>query len=162
MFLADSSTGSSVLTAAATLAAGFVSSIAGSIAALRARTSALRAERSVEIALASDEPTQRALAERLQLLADSMRESAEQAQEASSELEAQAKLARRLQQDADSARELAALRNAQVNAIRQALGQELDNSRRLIRRDTILVGIFFFIAGVGATLAVTLFVHPFH
>ena len=114
------------------------------------------------MALASDDASERRLAERLELLANSMRESAEQAQEASAELDAQAKLARRLQQDADRARELAALRKDQVNAIRQVLGQELDTSRRLIRRDTIVVGIAFFIAGVCATLAVTLFVHPFH
>jgi CHASE3 domain sensor protein len=162
MFLADSSTTSSITAAVVSLVGGVGGVLAGAVSALRARTSALRAERNVQVALASDDPSQRALAERLEKLADSMRESAEQAQEASTELDAQAKLARRLQQDADSARELAALRNAQVDAIRQVLGQELDSSRKLIRRDTILVGIFFFIAGVGATLAVTLFVHPFH
>ena len=50
----------------------------------------------------------------------------------------------------------------QTDAVRRMIDAELETSRKGIRRDTIVIGVGSFVAGGGLTLAVTLFVHPFH
>lgn len=42
------------------------------------------------------------------------------------------------------------------------LDAELDRSEKRIRRDSVVIGIFSFIAGGGLTLLITLLVHPVH
>jgi hypothetical protein len=163
MFLADSpTTSSSILAAAGSLVAGFGGILLSSLTVRRARRHGEAAEGSFQGALMSSTRAnldQEELAHRLQALADSMRRSAEAAQEASSELDAQAEAARRLQREAQRAREIASLHEGQVKAIRDLLGHELEFNRRLIRRDTIIIGIASFIAGGFLTLALTLLAH---
>lgn len=79
-----------------------------------------------------------------------------------SELGARAGMARRLRKEAEDAEALAALHKDQADAVRRMIDTELATSRKDIRRDTIVIAVGSFVAGGGLTLAVTLFVHPFH
>jgi hypothetical protein len=105
---------------------------------------------------------QATLEERLDELAKSMRQSARLVEQVSSELDARAATARRLQEEAKKAEALAALHRDQADAIRRMLDAELATQAKRIRGDSIKIGIASFVAGGGLTLAVTLFVHPFH
>lgn len=88
--------------------------------------------------------------------------SARLVEQVSAELDARAATARHLQEEAKSAEALAALHKVQADAVKRMIDAELATTRRGIRRDNVIVAIGSFIAGGGLTLAVTLFVHPFH
>jgi hypothetical protein len=89
-----------------------------------------------------------------------MRQSARLVEQVSAELDARAATVRQLQEDAEAAEALAALHKDQADAVRRMIDAELGGSEKRIRRDSIVIGMFSFIAGVGATIVVTLLVHP--
>jgi hypothetical protein len=149
------------VTEIASLLAGIVSALAaaasGIVAAVVARRTTRRQAAELEGHVA---PT--TLEERLDELSKSMRQSARLVEQVSSELEARAATARRLQEEARTAEALATMHKEQADAVRRMLDAELVTQAKRIRGDSIKIGIASFIAGGGLTLAVTLFVHPFH
>jgi hypothetical protein len=100
--------------------------------------------------------------ERLAELSKTMQRSALLVEQVSAELDARAATARQLQEDAKTAEALAALHKDQADAVRRMIDAELAVSTRRIHSDSIKIGIVSFVAGGFLTLAVTLFVHPFH
>jgi cobalamin biosynthesis protein CbiD len=91
-----------------------------------------------------------------------MRRSARLVEQVSAELDARAATARQLQEEAATAEALAALHKEQANAVRRVIDAELATQAKGIRRDSIWIGVVSFFGGGLLTLAVTLFVHPFH
>jgi hypothetical protein len=137
-----------------------IAGIVGVVATIAGLVVTVRTERQAK--QAASQVTQATLEGRLDELAESMRRSARLVEQVSSDLDARAATARRLQEEAESAEALAALHKDQADAVRRMIDAELATSRRGTRRDTIMIALGFFIAGGGLTLAVTLFVHPFH
>lgn len=80
----------------------------------------------------------------------------------SAELNARAATARKLQAEARDAEALNQLTKEQAEAVGRLVHAEVDGSERRIRRDSVLIGLLWFIAGVAATIGVTLLVHPLH
>ena len=99
---------------------------------------------------------------RLNELRDLMERSAGLIIQVTTELGARDATARRLRKEAEDAEALAALHKNETDAVRRMIDAELATSRRDIRRDSIRIGVASLVAGGGLTLAVTLFVHPFH
>jgi phosphoglycolate phosphatase-like HAD superfamily hydrolase len=97
-------------------------------------------------------------------LVRSMRESAGLVERVSSELEARRAVAARLQEEAKSAQEIARLNQAERDAVARLLRAQLTEEitaqmRRNFRQSTWLA-VASFVAGAGASLAITLLVHP--
>ena len=117
---------------------------------------ALSSERRQRKSAARVPPT---IERRLDDLSTSMRQSARLVEEVSAELELRAAAARQLEEDAKAAEALAALHKDQADAIRRMMDAELETVGRRIRRDSIVIGVASFVAGVGATVLVTLLLH---
>lgn len=102
------------------------------------------------------------LGTRLAQLAVSMRTSAKLVEQISAELDARAATAERLKSEAETAEAIARLHAAETEAVRRMLDAQMEGQARRIRRDAIRIGIAGFMAGVAATILVTLLVHPLH
>jgi septal ring factor EnvC (AmiA/AmiB activator) len=105
---------------------------------------------------------QTTLEDRLDELAESMRESARLVEQVESELEARAATARSLQENVEDAKAFLALHPEAEDAIHRMLGAELVTQAKGIRRDAIIIGCASFVFGVLGTVVVTLLVHPLH
>ncbi|MGH9092171.1 MAG: hypothetical protein ACRDZR_12470 [Acidimicrobiales bacterium] len=123
------------------------------------RRSKAEIREAVEIATAH-QPT---LEEKLNRLAGSMHESALIVEQVSAELEARAIMAKRLKQEAEDAEALAAQSKEQTDAIRRLvrveMTKELVNTQREIFRDSLKVTAVSFVAGIFATIIVTMLLH---
>jgi hypothetical protein len=110
--------------------------------------------------------TQVSLEQKIDLLLNSMKESASLVEQVSAELNAWALTAKRLQEEAEQAKALAALNEEQAAAmqrlVRAEMERELSSTRRDIFRDSIRIGVLSFIAGGLVSFLVTLLVHPLH
>jgi biopolymer transport protein ExbB/TolQ len=98
--------------------------------------------------------------QRLDELSNSMKDSARLVEQISAELDARAATAKQLDADAKAVEALAELHKDQADAVRRMLDAELGRSERRIRRDSVVIGAFSFIAGGGVSLLITLLVHP--
>lgn len=76
------------------------------------------------------------------------------------ELRARKLTAQKLKAEADESRRLAELDSAQAEAVRELLRAELRMQSRQAKRSSFWSGAGFFMAGVLATVATTLFVRP--
>jgi hypothetical protein len=104
----------------------------------------------------------KALEQRLDDLANSMKESARLVEQISAELAAQAASARQLKEEAETAEAIARLHKEETAAIQRLLDTQLEGAARRIRGDSIKLSIIFFFAGSVVTYAVTLLVHPLY
>jgi hypothetical protein len=111
---------------------------------------------------ATQATSNRTLEQRLDELAESMRQSARLVEEVSAELDARAATAKQLKEEADTAQAIAGLHQEQMEAVRRVLDAELTGATRRIRGDSIKIGVASFIAGGGVSLLVTLLVPPLH
>ncbi len=101
------------------------------------------------------------LEERLKDLGQTMRTSAELLTTVQAEIEARAARAERLAEEVQTAERLAELNKAERDAVARLVRAEIaGESKRSARRDLLINGLFF-VAGIAASVAVTLFVHPF-
>ena len=108
------------------------------------------------------QPPPETLNQRLERLATSIRESARLAEEVSAEVDLRAAAVRELDEKAREAEALAALNRDQADAVQRLVDASVGNARKGIRRDSIVIGVASFVAGAGASLLVTLLVHPIH
>jgi biopolymer transport protein ExbB/TolQ len=106
--------------------------------------------------------SQHTLEDHLDELSRSMQKSARLVEQVSAELEARAATAKRLKEEAEAAKTLAEINKKQADAIRRLIDTELEGAARRIRKDSIWIGIASFVVGSGATILVTLLVHPLH
>jgi uncharacterized protein YicC (UPF0701 family) len=100
------------------------------------------------------------LEERLSELGDNLRDSARLLTEVEAEIEARAARAERLKREADDAERLAALAASERDAVARLVRAEIGAEGRRSLRRGLLINLLFFVAGILASIAVTLLVHP--
>jgi hypothetical protein len=93
---------------------------------------------------------------RLRDLSESMKRSARLIEQVNAELEIRAAAAQQLEREAKAAEALAEVNREQKEAIRLLFDAELEGAERRIRRDSVIIGVASFVAGIGATILVTL------
>lgn len=98
---------------------------------------------------------------RLARLGSTMQESARLLEQVSGEIDARAAAAAQLQREAREAEQLAQLNQAERDAVVRAVRAEIVSESKKSARQGLLANILFFIAGIAASIAVTLFVQPF-
>ena len=98
---------------------------------------------------------------RLARLGSTMQESAQLLEQVSGEIEARSAAAAQLQKEAQEAEQLAKLNQAERDAVVRAVRAEIVSESKKSARQGLWANLLFFIAGVAASIAVTLFVQPF-
>jgi VIT1/CCC1 family predicted Fe2+/Mn2+ transporter len=81
-------------------------------------------------------------------------------EQVTAEIEARAATAERLKDEAQAAEQLAQLSKAERDAVARLVRAEVSDENRRSTRLSVVTSALFFVAGVAATVAVTLFVHP--
>jgi VIT1/CCC1 family predicted Fe2+/Mn2+ transporter len=102
------------------------------------------------------------LEDRLEQLGRTMRDAAKLLNQVQAEIEARSARAKNLKEEAQTAEELAKLNQAERDAIATLVRNEIGAETRKATRQSYIAGALFFIAGVIATVTVTLFIHPLH
>jgi TolA-binding protein len=106
--------------------------------------------------------TEITLEQRIQALAETMRSSARLVEQVTAEIEARAATAERLRDEAQAAEQLAQLSKAERDAVARLVRAEVSDQNRKSTRLSFVASALFFVAGVAATVAVALLVHPLH
>lgn len=105
-------------------------------------------------------PSQQTLEGRLEELSRIIRTSGRLLEQVEAELKAREVTAARLKVEAETAQQITRLTQAEREAVARLLRSEVtEESRRSFRKNLVTGGLFF-LGGVGATVAVTLFLHP--
>lgn len=78
------------------------------------------------------------------------------------EIQARSASAERLKEEAQAAENLANLNQAQRDAIAKLVRNEIGVETKKATRQSYIASALFFIAGVAATITITLLVHPLH
>lgn len=131
-------------------------SLVSTLSALLARILQRRTGRAT-IEVAGEE----SLEVRLARLGSTMQESAQLLEQVSGEIEARSAAAAQLQKEAQEAEQLAKLNQAERDAVVRAVRAEIVSESKKSARQGLWANLLFFIAGVAASIAVTLFVQPF-
>jgi TolA-binding protein len=112
------------------------------------------------LSMGTSSSTEITLEERIQALAETMRASGRLVEQVTAEIEARAATAERLKDEAQAAEQLAQLSKAERDAVARLVRAEVSDENRRSTRLSVVTSALFFVAGVAATVAVTLFVHP--
>ena len=107
-------------------------------------------------------PDQLTTERRLEHLAETLRESARAMREVEAEIRIRREATEDLKKEADEAQRVASLNADARDAVQQLFRDELAVESRRNFRASLKVNILVFIAGVLATVAIALFVHPLH
>jgi predicted ATP-dependent protease len=83
-------------------------------------------------------------------------------EQVTAEIEARAATAERLRDEAQAAEQLAQLSKAERDAVARLVRAEVSDQNRKSTRLSFVASALFFVAGVAATVAVALLVHPLH
>jgi hypothetical protein len=137
-----------------------IASLLGVIAALTGFGAGVIQYRATSKELSSS--TEITLEQRIQALAETMRSSARLVEQVTAEIETRAATAERLRDEAQAAEQLAQLSKAERDAVARLVRAEVSDQNRRSTRLSFVASVLFFVAGVAATVAVTLFVHPLH
>ncbi|HEX6472198.1 MAG TPA: hypothetical protein VF069_24105 [Streptosporangiaceae bacterium] len=100
------------------------------------------------------------LEDRLKELGDSARQSARLLAEVEAEIDARAARAARLKRDAEDAEHILALTEQERHAVARLVRAEVGAEGRRNFRQGLWINLLFFVAGVLASIAVTLLIHP--
>ena len=154
-------TGLRAALAVLTLAAVSVTGVAVNLLLDARRKSATSASEIVDTAA-----TQNSLEEKIQMLLQSMQESAKLVEQVSAELDARAVTARQLQEEAKQAKAEAELNKEQAETVRRLVRSQMSSissaESRKNFRDSVRLSIVFLIAGGLISALITLLVHPLH
>ena len=100
------------------------------------------------------------LEQRVARLVQNMRESGRLVEQVTAELELRAATAEKLQAQADAAEQIVKLTAEQQKAVARLVRTEVAGESKRAFRQSLLANALLFLAGVLATITVTLFVHP--
>jgi CHASE1-domain containing sensor protein len=108
------------------------------------------------------EPKIATLEDRLEELGCTMRSAARLLNQVEAEIQARSASAERLKEEAQAAENLVKLNQAQRDAIAKLVRNEIGAETKKATRQSYIASALFFIAGVAATITITLLIHPLH